>query len=127
MEAKQLTTLDQPIKYPTKGPAAVSSYLLTLEPGQETGWHKNRVPLYVQVMEGTLHVEYDAGVVKDYPAGSTFMEGQGIWHNGSNVTNDAVKALLVYFGAKGVKIDTIDLPQSKNQVPASRSTFSRWS
>ena len=54
-------------------------------------------------IEATLHVEYDAGVVKDYPAGSTFMEGQGIWHNGSNVTNDAVKALLVYFGAKGVK------------------------
>jgi quercetin dioxygenase-like cupin family protein len=103
MENKQLTTLDQPIKYPTKGAAEVSSSLLTLEPGQESGWHKDRVPLFVYVLEGTLSVEYDAGVTKEYPAGTSYMEAQGVWHNASNKTNDAVKLLRVYMGAKGVK------------------------
>ena len=51
MEAKQLTTLDQPIKYPTKGAAAVSSYLLTLEPG-----------LYVRPAEGVPEAFWHIGI-----------------------------------------------------------------
>ena len=103
LDAQELTTLDQPIAYPKKGAAEVTSYLLTVEPGQETGWHKHRVPLYVHVLEGTVTVEYDAGVVKEYPAGSTYMEAQGVWHNGTNKGDDAARFLTVYFGAKGAK------------------------
>lgn len=103
LDAQELTTLDQPIAYPKKGAAEVTSYLLTLEPGQETGWHKHRVPLYVHVLEGTVTVEYDAGVVKEYPAGTTYMEAQGVWHNGTNKGDDTVRILTVYFGAKGAK------------------------
>ena len=36
LEAQELTTLDQPISYPKKTPAQVTSYVTTLEPGQET-------------------------------------------------------------------------------------------
>lgn len=103
LDAQQLTTLDQPISYPRKGAAEVTSYLLTLEPGQETGWHKHKVPLFVHVLEGTVTVEYDAGVVKEYPAGSTYMEAQGVWHNGTNKGDDTARILTVYFGAKGAK------------------------
>lgn len=103
LEAQQLTTLDQPIAYPKKGPAEVTSYVVTLEPGQETGWHKHRVPVFVHVLEGAVTVEYDAGVVKEYPAGSTYMEAQGVWHNGTNKGDDTARILTVYFGAKGAK------------------------
>ena len=103
LEAQQLTTLDQSITYPRKGAAEVSSYLVTLEPGQETGWHRNRVPEFVHVLEGTVTVEYDAGVVKEYAAGSSYMEAQGVWHNGTNKGGDAARLLTVYLGAKGVK------------------------
>lgn len=103
LEAQELTTLDQPIAYPKKAPAQVTSYITTLEPGQETGWHRHRVPLFVYVLEGAVSVEYDAGVVKDYPAGSAFMEAEDIWHNGTNKGEDAARILTVYMGAEGAK------------------------
>lgn len=103
LEAQELTTLDQSIAYPKKTPAQVSSYITTLEPGQETGWHRHRVPLFVYVLEGAVSVEYDAGVIKEYPAGSAFMEAEEVWHNGTNTGDDAVRILTVYMGAKGAK------------------------
>jgi quercetin dioxygenase-like cupin family protein len=103
LEAQELTTLDQPISYPKKTPAQVSSYITTLEPGQETGWHRHRVPLFVYVLEGAVSVEYDAGVIKEYPAGSAFMEAEDVWHNGTNAGDDAVRILTVYMGAEGAK------------------------
>lgn len=103
LEAQELTTLDQPIGYPSKTPAQVTSYITTLEPGQETGWHRHRVPSFIYVLEGGVSVEYDAGVVKDYPAGSAFMEAEDIWHNATNTGEDAVRILTVYMGADGPK------------------------
>ena len=103
LEAQAIDTLDQAVAYPTKGPAQVSSDILTLEPGQETGWHRHRVPQYVYVLEGSLSVEYDAGVVKEYPAGSAYLEAEDIWHNATNKGDDAVRTLVVYMGAEGAK------------------------
>ncbi len=103
LEAQELDTLDQPIGYPKKVPAQISSSIVTLEPGQETGWHRHRVPMYAYILEGTVSVEYDAGVVKDYPAGTAFMEAEDVWHNGSNKGDDAVRILVVYMGAQGKK------------------------
>jgi quercetin dioxygenase-like cupin family protein len=103
LQAQSLTTLDQPIAYPKKTPAQVSSDITTLEPGQETGWHRHRVPAFVHVLEGSMSVEYDAGVVKDYPTGSTYMEAEDIWHNATNTGEDAARILTVYLGADGPK------------------------
>lgn len=103
LDAQELDVLDQPIAYPKKTPAQVTSAIITLEPGQETGWHRHRVPLFAYILEGTLSVEYDAGVVKTYPAGTAYMEAEDIWHNGTNTGEDPVRILAVYLGAKGAK------------------------
>lgn len=103
LDAQELTTLDQPIAYPKKTPAQITSAIITLEPGQETGWHRHRVPLYVYILEGTVSVEYDAGVVKQYSAGTAFMEAEDVWHNGTNAGEDPVRILTVYMGAEGAK------------------------
>jgi quercetin dioxygenase-like cupin family protein len=103
LDAQQLTILDQPIAYPKKGSAQVSSAILRLEPGQETGWHKHKVPLFAYVLEGTISVEYDAGVTKEYTAGTSLMEAQGVWHNGTNKGDVPVRILTVFMGASGVK------------------------
>jgi quercetin dioxygenase-like cupin family protein len=103
LDAQQLTTLDQQVTYPKKKPAQVSSVIQTLEPGQETGWHRHKVPQFVYVLEGTVTVEYDAGVVKEYPAGTAYLEAEDIWHNGTNKGDDAVRMLTVYMGAEGAK------------------------
>lgn len=103
LDAQQLDVLDQPIVYPRKGPAQVSGELQVLEPGQETGWHRHRVPVLVHILEGTLTVEYEPSVVKTYPVGTTYMEAEDVWHNGTNAGDDQVRMLVVYLGAKGAK------------------------
>ena len=106
LEGQQLTVLDQPVTYPKKQPAQVSSYVVTLEPGQETGWHKHKTPLFVYVLEGTLTVEYDAGVTKEFAAGTAYLEADDVWHNVTNMGSDTVRTLDVSMGAKGAK-DTV--------------------
>lgn len=102
MDAQSLTALDQSIAYPKKKQAQISSEIEVLEPGQESGWRKYRVPVYVYVMEGTISVEYDAGVVKDFPKGSSFLQAKGIWHNISNKAEVRAETLSVLMGAKGI-------------------------
>ncbi len=103
LDKQQLTILDQQVVYPKKKPAQITSSIILLEPGQETGWHKHQVPMYAYMLEGTLTVEYDAGVTKEYPAGTALMEAQGVFHNGTNKGDTPVRVLVVQMGAKGVK------------------------
>lgn len=103
LDAESQTVLDQELSYPKKQPAQVSSSIIELQPGQETGWHKHRTPMFVYVLEGTITVEYDAGVTNEYPAGTAMMEAVGVWHNGTNKGTEPVKMLVVNIGAKGVK------------------------
>ena len=99
---KQMTTiLGQAIAYPL-GTAQVSSALITLLPGQETGWHRHDAPLYGYIVSGTLTVSYDGNVTKVYPEGTAFMEALGTYHNGSNTTSEPVVILAVNIGADGV-------------------------
>ena len=110
LDKQQVTILDQPITYPKKKPAQVTSSIIMLEPGQETGWHKHGAPMYAYILEGTLTVEYDAGVTKEYPAGTALMEAQGVFHNGTNKGTSQVRVLVVNMGAKGVKNSVVRAP-----------------
>ena len=109
LEGQRLTVLDQPLRYPTMGKAQVSSSIIVIEPGQETGWAKNPTPMYVYVLEGALTVEYDGGIVKEYRAGTALLEAVGTWRNGTNTGTESVRMLVVSMGAKGVK-NTIERP-----------------
>ena len=65
------TTLGQDIAYPHNSHAEVSSAIVTIPPGAQTGWHRHDTPLVVHVLKGDVTVEYDGGVVKTYHAGDT--------------------------------------------------------
>lgn len=102
LDAQAINALDQRITYPKKvKKAEISSEIEVLEPGQETGWRKYRVPVYFYVLEGAISVEYDAGVVKDFAAGTAFVQAQGIWHNISNKGDVRARMLTVTMGVKG--------------------------
>ncbi len=103
LDGQRLTVLDQPITYPAGKQARVSSEVVELQPGQQTGWQRQRTPTYVYVLSGTWSEEYDAGVTKQFATGSAFMQAQGVWHNGSNTGEDVARILVVHMGAKGVK------------------------
>jgi quercetin dioxygenase-like cupin family protein len=96
------TVLDQLLQYPNGSQAQVSSAVLTFAPGASTGLHKHEAPLYVYVLEGTITVTYDGGIVKEYSAGSAILEAVGTPHNGENKTDKPVRLLVVNMGAEGV-------------------------
>lgn len=98
---QEITVLDQKLVYPKKGDAQVSSAITTLEPGQETGWQLHPVPLFVYVLSGTYTVEYEAGVTKEFPAGSSLMQAVKTNYNGINKGEETVQLLTVFMGAKG--------------------------
>ena len=95
-------TVGAPLRYPV-GVARVSSFVLTMVPGQVTGWHRHDVPLYARVLSGTITVDYGERGKKTYSAGDTFMEAMDRWHNGHVVGDAAAKLLIVFMGAEGAK------------------------
>jgi quercetin dioxygenase-like cupin family protein len=103
MIEQEITVLDQKLVYPKKGVSQVSSMITTLEPGQETGWQLHRVPVFVYVLSGTYTVEYEAGVTKEFPAGSSTMQAIKTNYNGINKGEDSVQLLTVFMGAQGKK------------------------
>jgi len=103
LDAQRITVLDQRIRYPKRTPVEVSSEIRVLEPGQETGWRRNRVPSYVYVLEGSLTMDYDNGVTREFTAGDAYMEAQGVWHNGTNKSTEPTRLLTVHLGARGLE------------------------
>jgi quercetin dioxygenase-like cupin family protein len=102
LDKQAQTVLDQLLTYPSSGQAQVSSAVLTFAPGATTGLHRHEAPLYVYVLEGTITVTYDGGVVKEYSTGQAILEAVGTAHNGTNLTDAPVKLLVVNMGAEGV-------------------------
>ncbi len=97
------TILEQTITYPMETPAQVSSVIVRLQPGEETGFHRHDAPLYVYVLSGEVTVDYGDDGVKKYPAGSSFVEAIGTYHNGRNRGDVPVEILTVSIGAEGVE------------------------
>ena len=94
-------TVGAPVRYPA-GRAHVLSLVLTMVPGQETGWHRHDVPLYARMLDGEIEVDYGAGTAKRYRAGETFLEAMDRYHNGRVVGDATVRILIVFMGADGV-------------------------
>lgn len=52
LEAVTSTVLDQQLVYPGTSQAQVSSSIITLPPGVETGLHKHDAPMYAYILSG---------------------------------------------------------------------------
>ena len=102
LDKQAQTVLDQLLQYPNGSQAQVSSAILTIAPGVSTGLHKHDAPMYAYILEGTLTVTYEGGIVKEFSAGSAILEAVGTPHNGENKTDKPVKILVVNMGAEGV-------------------------
>ena len=98
------TILGQAIDYPAGDPAEVTSLIVTLQPGAETGWHKHPVPLYGYLLSGQITVDYGEQGTRTYPPGEAFMEAVESWHNGHNGGTEPARILVVVMGAVGREI-----------------------
>ena len=108
------TILGQPIVYPTESPAKVAAAIITMQPGEETGWHQHDVPMFGYVLEGEVTVDYGAKGTRVYRQGDALVEASDVPHNGRNTGNGEARILSVFMGAEGVP-DTEMLPQHTPQ------------
>ncbi len=86
---------------PSGKPARVLSVIVTIAPGESTGWHKHGVPLYAHMLSGRITVDYGKGGKRDYGPGEAFLEAMDHWHNGHNTGTEPARILAVFFGHEG--------------------------
>lgn len=108
------TILGQPIVYPTESPAKVAAAVITMQPGEETGWHQHDVPMFGYVLEGEVTVDYGGKGTHVYRQGDALVEAIDVPHNGRNTGKGEARILSVFMGAEGVP-DTEMLPQPPPQ------------
>jgi len=89
------------IAYPNSDGAELTAVRLEIGPGGETGRHMHPYPTLVYVLEGTIEVEMDSGMVRSYKAGDSFLMVVNTWTNARNKGSVPAKVLVVYIGVHG--------------------------
>jgi quercetin dioxygenase-like cupin family protein len=97
------TVAGEPIRYPSGAPALITAVEITLEPGQQTGWHTHPVPLFGYILEGELTVDYGTKGRRIYRRGDALAEAMNEAHNGRNTGQRVVKILAVFIGMEGLQ------------------------
>ncbi len=103
------TVIGEKIIYPD-GPANMVAAIVTMQPGQETGWHRHDAPLFGYMLEGQLTVDYGENGERTYNKGDSLVEALGSPHNGRNSGAGAARILVVFTGAEGVA-NTVMMPK----------------
>lgn len=99
--ATETSIVGEPLRYPGGGRAKVSALIVTMAPGEKTGWHKHGVPLFAYILSGSVTVDYGAAGKRTYGPGASFMEAMDHWHEGINGGNAPVRILAVFMGGEG--------------------------
>lgn len=97
------TVIGQTIKYPGPPPAEITSVIVTLRPGESTGWHEHQVPSYGYILEGEVTIDYRSKGTRTYKAGDAFLEVIDWRHNARCTSDVPVRILAVFMGAQGRK------------------------
>jgi quercetin dioxygenase-like cupin family protein len=97
------TVTSEQIRYPSGAPAHITAVEITLQPGQQTGWHTHPVPLFAYILEGEVTVDYGATGQRTYLKGDGLAEAINEAHNGRNMGRNPVKILAVFIGIEGVQ------------------------
>lgn len=92
----------QEIAYPKVEHPEVTGMKVTIPAGQETGWHTHSMPGYAYVLSGTITLEYEKGITKQFKPGEAFAEVVNVSHNGRNNGPDDVVLVVFFTGEKGI-------------------------
>ena len=96
------TVLGQTIAYPAGALAKVTAAIVTMLPGEETGWHKHDVPMFGLILDGEITVDYGPAGSRVYRKGDALVEAIDVAHNGRNTGSGNARILAVFMGADGV-------------------------
>ena len=92
--------LGEPITYPSDT-AEITTEIVTLEPGGQTGYHTHQVPSWVHVLEGEVELRVDGAEPQRMAAGQVFIEPQDVPMQAFNVAEEPTRMMVVSIGAEG--------------------------
>ena len=104
--ASSETVTGEKIAYPAQGTPRITAVVLTLQPGEETGWHTHGVPVFGHMLEGELTVAYAGMQDRMYRAGDSLLEAMAVPHNGRNTGKGPMRILAVFMGTEGAPNST---------------------
>lgn len=105
------TVIGQPFAYPD-GQAKITAAIVTMAPGQSTGWHRHEAPLFGYVLEGELTVDYGDDGTRTFKSGDSLIEAYETLHNGTNTGTGPMRILAVFAGAVGAQNTVSEVIQS---------------
>ena len=91
------TVIDQDILYPSGDPL-ITSKIITIPIGVETGEHIHEYPMFGYMLEGEITVDYGDKGTKTYLKGDSLVEAINYTHNGKNTGNVPAKIMIVLMG-----------------------------
>lgn len=91
------TIIGQDIFYP-EGTPLITSSIVTIPVGSETGNHIHEYPLFAFVLKGEVTVDYQSEGSKIYVEGDAIMEAINFTHNGKNTGDEPTEILVVTIG-----------------------------
>ncbi|MCL7407399.1 cupin domain-containing protein [Paradonghicola geojensis] len=97
----ETTIIGQQLIYPD-GTAQITVAIVSMEPGEVTGWHRHEAPLIAHILSGELTVDYGTDGTRVYREGDTLVEALGSRHNGTNTGEAITRIFVVFAGAADV-------------------------
>ncbi|MGV8057204.1 MAG: cupin domain-containing protein [Smithellaceae bacterium] len=91
-----------PIAYLKTDQPEITAMTVDIFPGAQTGWHRHSVPVYAYVIAGSLTVNIEGNVSREFNAGDVIIEVVNTRHNGINNGKTPVKLIVFYTGAKDI-------------------------
>lgn len=101
------TVIGQDITYPS-GSAQITSKIITIPVGVDTGPHIHEVPMFGYMMEGEITVDYGEKGLKTYLKGDSLVEAIKYVHNGKNTGDKPAKILVVLMSIDESKTEPVD-------------------
>ena len=91
------TVIGQDISYPSGSPL-ITSKIVTIPVGAETGPHIHEFPMFAYIMEGEVTVDYGKQGIKKFVKGESIVEAINYTHNGKNNGSEPTEILVVLMG-----------------------------
>ena len=91
------TVIRQDIQYPSGSPQ-ITSKIITIPIGAETGPHIHEYLMFAYIMKGEVTVDYGEQGIKTFVKGDSIVEAINYTHNGKNNGSEPAEILVVFMG-----------------------------
>lgn len=94
------TMAGEPLSFPAVD-CAVHSLVISMEPGETTGWHQHHCPVYCYILEGEVTVTYQGQGKRRFRKGEGMLEAMRVTHQGENTGQVPTRILAVFMEGDG--------------------------